>query len=68
MEENQNTTLSNVYGDSLSRYLIFGLRQLAAQFPSLRGNRARLIGPCIEGVGLYPETDDDLRLVSSSVQ
>jgi len=37
----------------------------AEEFPCLKESEtARLIGPTIEGVGLYPSIDDSLRLTN----
>jgi hypothetical protein len=45
-------------GDLLRR----GLRHLVSMYPGLSGEQTRLIGPTLEGVGLYPQVTGDLRL------
>lgn len=67
LHQNTHPTLISIYGEQLSGFLSFGLRKLSEKFPSLLRSAAegKLIGPCIEGVGMYPDTDDDLRVIAS---
>ncbi len=56
------TCLTAAFGDHVAKLLVHGLTRLAERFPSLRlANGCRLIGPCVDGVGCYPETDLNLR-------
>jgi uncharacterized protein len=54
--------LQEVYGLSAATLLREGLSQLATRFPSLKGEAFALLGPVIEGVGAYPESDAQLSL------
>ena len=54
--------LSEVYGLSAATLLREGLSQLVTRFPSLQGEAFQLMGPVIEGVGAYPESDAQLAL------
>lgn len=53
-----------LYGEKNLKYLRRGLEHLLKKFPSLK--EAEVIGITIEGVGYYPEVDNDLKLKESS--
>lgn len=52
--------LHEVLGPTLVKYLLRGIRLLAAEYPELTGDSAEIVGPTIEGVGWYPELDRHL--------
>ena len=56
------SVLAEHLGDDGAGCLVEGLRRFCGHFPGLaESTGARLLGPAIEGVGLYP-ADDDLQL------
>jgi uncharacterized FAD-dependent dehydrogenase len=55
------TGLHRILGDTLSFQLAEGLTRLMRHFPQRALEGARLVGPTIEGVGMYPQIRADLR-------
>lgn len=53
------------YGDRGNDYLVTGLKLLLERFPDFKD--AKLYGPTIEGVGQYPETDNDMRIPDENI-
>jgi uncharacterized FAD-dependent dehydrogenase len=58
-------TFDAIYGSRLRSLMVEGLEQLLAVFPEVGHPQTMLIGPTLEGVGWYPSTDGDLRLLDS---
>jgi len=54
--------MRKVYGRQLADGLLAGITSLAEKFPELQSEHTRLVGPTLEGVSLYPKSDDNLRL------
>jgi hypothetical protein len=54
--------VAQYFGPQAWALLCDGLRRLCGQFPELLVPRTLLYGPAIEGVGLYPDVDNALRL------
>ncbi len=54
--------LQKAYGDELSEIMRQGLLKLMDKFPEINDSQTKLIGPTLEGVGWYPQLDDDLKL------
>lgn len=51
-----------VMGKDLAELMLRGVEQLAEKFPSVNHPTTTLIGPTLEGVGCYPDTDDNLKI------
>jgi len=56
-----DSRLARTLGDTLSLLLARGLSELRAYFPHALLSHATLIGPTVEGVGMYPLIRPDLR-------
>ena len=54
--------LRTAFGQRVGRLLLDALAALVAKFPALRSADTRVFGPAIEGVGLYPDIDHNLRV------
>jgi len=52
----------DVAGADLAERMLLGLEQLAERFPGVNHESTTLIGPTLEGVGCYPDTDDNLKI------
>ena len=52
----------DVVGPDLAERMLRGLEQLAEKFPGVNHSTTTLVGPTLEGVGCYPDTDDDLKI------
>jgi len=55
------TGLHRILGDTLSFQLAEGLTRLMRHFPQRALDGAQIVGPTIEGVGMYPQIRADLR-------
>lgn len=56
------TDLSSVlahFPHSLQKVVAYGITQLLALFPTLNNDEVHILGPTIEGVGEYPEINND---------
>jgi len=51
-----------VVGPDLAQRMLRGLEQLAEKFPSVNHSTTTLVGPTLEGIGCYPDTDHDLKI------
>jgi uncharacterized FAD-dependent dehydrogenase len=58
-------TFDALYEPPVGDLLRQGLRHLVEMYPGLRSSQTRLIGPSLEGVGLYPLVDGRLRLLET---
>ncbi|VBB17561.1 FAD-binding protein [Yasminevirus sp. GU-2018] len=61
----QSNIIEKHFGTEGAKHLVTGLKKLCERFPDLE--RATLSGPTLEGVGYYPETNDELRMRDQSV-
>lgn len=55
-------SLVQVMGKDLAELMLRGVEQLAGRFPGVLDPTTTLIGPTLEGVGCYPDTDDNLKI------
>ncbi|MBI4668010.1 MAG: hypothetical protein HY747_02310 [Elusimicrobia bacterium] len=56
------SVLVEVMGAHLAELMLRGIEQLAGKFPNIYHPTTVLIGPTLEGVGCYPDTDDNLKV------
>lgn len=49
-------------GNEIGQFVWSGLEELFARFPALWCKELQLFGPCLEGVGSYPNVVDNLRI------
>jgi uncharacterized FAD-dependent dehydrogenase len=59
MQERSN--LKNIYSEQISEIVLNGLEKLLQKFPSLDFDDVVLIGPTLEGIGYYPEINENLK-------
>ena len=58
--------LVTYYGNEMGKLLIDGLKSLINKNPELERN-TKVIGPTIEGVGYYPDIDENLKVVNENI-
>jgi uncharacterized FAD-dependent dehydrogenase len=61
----QKNKLELYYGKIGNSYLKIGLELILSKFPDL--DNAVLSGPTLEGVGMYPDTDDNLKMNDENI-
>lgn len=58
--------LVNYYGNKMGKLLIDGLESLINKNPDLKHN-TKVVGPTIEGVGYYPDIDENLKVIDENI-
>lgn len=61
----ENNALTQCYGELGNDHLKYGLKLILNKFPDLRA--ATLSGPTLEGVGSYPVTDENLKMINENI-
>ena len=62
--ENRKAMILNRLSDcpSIAKLILAALDSLFVKFPALNCSDLRLFGPCLEGVGTYPNTDSHMKV------
>jgi uncharacterized FAD-dependent dehydrogenase len=64
---NNNALITDIYGLQLGRLVLLSIKKITEHLPNLLDDSIEIIGPTLEGVGYYPDINNNLQLSNNNI-
>lgn len=64
-ESLETDVFTQLYGEKIGPLMKQALESITLEFPQLKTSETTVLGPCIEGMGMYPDIDHNLKVKSA---